>query len=149
MKGIYFLYQKDKIVYVGKSLHNMENRIRSHYFTKEFDKAVIHEVSSDADIAVIEMYLIGVYKPLYNIDAKSNDFLNVRLGNIADYLGPPIDVSSNIHIYAEENSGKKEQRMALIEENYLESQFRIIEKITDSLISEGYTLEDIVTMCPE
>lgn len=65
-KGIYILYDNYNIVYVGKSLSSIENRIKSHNKDKLFNSVKYIEFKSDSDIDLYEVYLINKYKPIYN-----------------------------------------------------------------------------------
>ena len=73
VKGIYFLYNKGKIVYIGKSDNNVFKRISDHYTDKDkiFDSFTFDRYDIDSnDLLHIEASLIKRYKPKYNIMHK-------------------------------------------------------------------------------
>ena len=57
--GIYFLYNNENVVYIGKS-NNMKNRINQHKKDKEFNS-----VKDEGLVNLYEPYLIQKYKPIY------------------------------------------------------------------------------------
>lgn len=71
-KGIYFLINKNEIVYIGSSFKDMRKRIRLHSYKKNwfFDKLV---TLSYLDINICDLLLqeakyIKKYQPRYNIE---------------------------------------------------------------------------------
>ena len=85
MRGIYFLYQDDEIVYIGKSTVNIRSRLLNHITQREkykkFNKIVCYEISSLADLHIAEIYLINKHTPLYNSDLKEGD-MTLTIPNI-------------------------------------------------------------------
>jgi len=71
IKGIYFLYNKGEIVYVGMSETNVFSRVLSHYNenSKCFDSFSVrnYESTSKLELLDIEASLIKKYSPIYNI----------------------------------------------------------------------------------
>jgi hypothetical protein len=82
-QGIYFLYYKDTIVYIGKSISSMAERIRRHESRKrfKFDTIQIHgtRLLSISDINVLELYFIAKYKPIYNKDSNDGSDLSIHI----------------------------------------------------------------------
>ncbi len=70
VKGIYFLYYKKKIVYVGKSNKNIMSRISSHFLDNEkiFDSFEVKNCVNltDYQLSEMEIHYIKEYKPKYN-----------------------------------------------------------------------------------
>lgn len=66
IRGVYFLYRGDKLVYIGSS-QDIINRIPTHFKTKEFDSYKYIEINGTIKVAKIETELIRKYKPDYNI----------------------------------------------------------------------------------
>lgn len=62
-KYIYYIYYKDKIIYVGKTV-NVSQRIGGHRSDKPFDKVLYKEVISDEDFE--EAKEILTYYPILN-----------------------------------------------------------------------------------
>ncbi len=75
VRGIYFLYKKGKIVYVGQSRDNVIKRIYSHHDRREkdFDKfSFIRYIGyTDKQLDQAEKKLIVRHKPKYNKIHKS------------------------------------------------------------------------------
>lgn len=69
--GIYFLYNEDEVVYIGKSSTSMSMRLISHSL-KDWEYTHIHVYCVDnlADIDIAEMYFINLHTPKYNTDCK-------------------------------------------------------------------------------
>jgi len=82
-KGVYLLYNKDEIVYVGKSHKCMANRLTDHQRSnKVFTKVHAFIIENDANLAVAEIYLIGKYKPKYNEESMTTDELTIHIDNL-------------------------------------------------------------------
>ena len=87
INGIYLLYSKNKINYVGIS-SNIGSRVRTHYFNgtedrKEFTDVIIIRFQENIDIIPIEARLIDYFNPIYN---RQNQHLS--------YSSLPIDFDS-------------------------------------------------------
>lgn len=67
--GIYILFKKDTVVYIGKSL-NIRNRVFTHLSEnkKDFDSYSVFECL-ECDIDLIERGLIDKYLPVFNTDS--------------------------------------------------------------------------------
>ena len=81
--GIYFLYQGDKLVYIGKSNTDMTRRLGIHFnnTNKLFDSVVAYVINNDCDINVAELYLINKYKPKYNKNDIGTHTMTLNLDN--------------------------------------------------------------------
>ena len=66
-KGIYILKNESEIVYIGKSI-SLRDRLLNHWGQKLFDEIEILLIENEADINIIEPYLVSVYKPCLNKD---------------------------------------------------------------------------------
>jgi len=77
---LYFLINKDNLVYVGKSNNNILNRINEHIKDKDFDSAHYIALRSDNVLDEYEKKYIIKYKPKYN---KTVYFRDVKI-NILD-----------------------------------------------------------------
>ena len=67
VKGVYLLYNKSKVVYVGKS-KNIKNRVIKHRKDKYFDSVKSIIFKDDGMVNIYEPYLIQKYNPMYNKD---------------------------------------------------------------------------------
>lgn len=85
---IYKIYYGEELVYVGRTMQPLQNRIRGHLFKKPMYRAIdINLVSkieyalckSEADMFLYEVYYINMEKPPLNVDDKAYDGLTVRL----------------------------------------------------------------------
>jgi hypothetical protein len=73
---IYFLYDGDNIVYVGKS-RDVDARIRAHNSSKKiFDSYSLYEVLEESSMDIIERYFINKYLPKYNQDGMTKKLKN-------------------------------------------------------------------------
>ena len=73
VNGIYFLYKREDIIYIGKSI-NVIFRIGQHLsdYHKDFDYYKFIEFNEDEDLEKIEKEYIDKYKPFYNIKKNLN-----------------------------------------------------------------------------
>ncbi len=65
LRGIYFLYRGEDLVYIGCS-GNIQTRIYQHLFDKEFDSYKYIEIGGNINLEEIERQLITKHKPIYN-----------------------------------------------------------------------------------
>jgi hypothetical protein len=72
--GIYFLYDNNELVYIGKST-NIHIRINTHRKNKQFDSYSILKCCED-DLKIYERILINKYLPKYNIDMVTKKIKN-------------------------------------------------------------------------
>lgn len=86
--GIYILKNNNKVVYIGKSLSCISNRLNSHYNDKrgEFNEVEVWQLSNTADISILEMYLITRYKPVLNVEAVTSQIPTICINNIEQYV---------------------------------------------------------------
>lgn len=82
--GIYLLYFKEDVVYIGKSETNIARRLERHKSIgdKEFDSIKAFVIDNMADIQLAELYLIHRHIPKYNKDSNSGDKPTLRIDNI-------------------------------------------------------------------
>lgn len=92
LKGLYILYDGIDIVYVGKSIKDVSIRIERHLNDKQFTKAVVYVIDSDADIHVAELYLINKYKPRYNVDCLGESVLTLNIDNLNDIITEEVTI---------------------------------------------------------
>lgn len=71
VSGVYILYNKKRIVYIGKS-YNLAKRIIGSIVYRDYQDDITHfsyiEVDKKTDCDFLEMYLISKYKPILNIE---------------------------------------------------------------------------------
>jgi len=92
--GVYFLYDNDEIVYIGKS-KKLKHRLAIHLSDnkKEFSKVEIYEVPSLLDMHVLEVYMIAMHLPKYNKDInEESHVLTIAITDIASAI-------SKVHVY--------------------------------------------------
>lgn len=70
--GVYFLYRKNDIVYIGSS-KDIFNRLEYHYKdeVKVFDSYSYVEINEN-EYEIMERFLINKYLPIYNKDGVTN-----------------------------------------------------------------------------
>lgn len=88
---LYRIYYGDDIVYLGRTMQPLQDRIRGHLFKKPMHRAIyIDQVSkieyaefqTQADMYLYEIYFINLWKPPLNRDDKAHDELTVQLPDI-------------------------------------------------------------------
>lgn len=83
-KGLYFLYNDEKIVYVGQSKTNVMQRLCDHFKdnSKIFDSFKIFDNSnlSDMQLDKKEKYYINKLNPMYNI-IHVHEPIKIKLAN--------------------------------------------------------------------
>lgn len=88
---LYRIYYDDIIVYLGRTMQPLQNRIRGHLFKKPMHRAInIEQVSkieyatfqSEADMYLYEIYFINLWHPALNRDDKATDCLTVELPDV-------------------------------------------------------------------
>jgi excinuclease UvrABC nuclease subunit len=97
VNGIYFLFDKEELVYVGQS-NNVNSRIRQHCGKVDFDSFGYIMVPIDKELRNLEAYFIHKYKPKHN---KKMAYNNVGLTNyhLFGSLKSPIDLEENLINY--------------------------------------------------
>lgn len=87
LKGIYYLYYRHIVVYIGYSLVDLEASIDSHKeSTMNYDYAKYWCPHSDSDTVVLYHYLCQKYRPRYNTNT-GKDTLTIELGNVMPIMG--------------------------------------------------------------
>jgi len=91
-KGVYILYTKDELAYVGKS-SNILRRLQQHFYItekesstelwkKDIDKVEYYICESLADCELLETYLINTLTPKYNLDKVYPDKLTLVISSL-------------------------------------------------------------------
>lgn len=85
LRGVYFLFLNDEIVYVGQST-NIHLRVQQHR-DKEFNRVFYQEVPIEMDLLAIEKYYILKFRPRYNYETSAKTCERpATLDEIAYYL---------------------------------------------------------------
>lgn len=88
---LYRIYYGEHIVYLGRTMQPLQNRIRGHLFKKPMHREIyIDQVSkieyttfeSQADMYLYEIYFINLWHPALNRDDKATDALTVSLPEV-------------------------------------------------------------------
>ena len=79
---IYFLFDKDKVVYIGKSIRG-QRRIREHA-DKKFDSYNFVEVEKER-LDKVEKEMIMRYKPKYNSPKDKTDEKLMSVGTLTNF----------------------------------------------------------------
>lgn len=79
-----FLNDNNEILYIGKTIQTLSNRLSGHYHLPEecyssTRKIEFAECNSKADLSIYESYYINKFKPIYNTDLKYDDELTIIL----------------------------------------------------------------------
>lgn len=100
---LYKIYYGDELVYIGRTKQDLQQRLRHHFFggnamTKKLDILQTTRIEyclckTEADMNLLEIYLICKYKPRINRDDKPKDDLTIHLQepNFYPYWTPLID----------------------------------------------------------
>lgn len=65
LQGLYFLFNNNEIVYIGKS-ENILKRIKDHRRKKIFTHYTYIPIDSRVELSIFEFYYINKYKPVLN-----------------------------------------------------------------------------------
>ena len=88
---LYRIYYGEHIVYLGRTMQPLQNRIRGHLFKKPMHREIcIDQVSkieyatfqTQADMYLYEIYFINLWRPPLNKDDKASDELTVSLPEV-------------------------------------------------------------------
>lgn len=88
---LYRIYYGDCLVYLGRTMQPLQNRIRGHLFKKpmhrEIDITQVTKIEyatfqSQADLYLFEIYYINLWKPPLNKDDKAHDNLTIALPEV-------------------------------------------------------------------
>lgn len=95
-EGVYFLYDKDELVYIGQS-DNLYRRIGQHIAEKKkrFDR---FELYPTTDRIRLEGFLITMFKPKYNISDGADWFFGRTTGA---HFFPTMEIQEAIKKYDE------------------------------------------------
>lgn len=92
LKGLYFLYDFDEIVYIGKSSRCMHQRVSAHRRDKTFNKVVAYVINNEADRNIAELYLINKHNPKYNKDGITQNPTNILISNLDDIIAKTVEL---------------------------------------------------------
>lgn len=85
---LYRIFYGDEIVYLGRTMQPLQDRIRGHVFGKPMHRKIdidlvsrieFCQFTTQADMYLYEIYFINKYKPPLNCDDKASDELTVVL----------------------------------------------------------------------
>jgi hypothetical protein len=86
---LYKIYYGDELVYIGRTKQDLKNRLRNHFFgsngmAKKLDIFMTTCIEyclceTEADMNLLEIYLICKYKPCINKDDVPKDDLTIHL----------------------------------------------------------------------
>lgn len=88
---LYRIYYGDLLVYVGRTMQPLQDRIRGHLFKHPMHReiAIQHvtkieyaEFKTLADMYLYEIYFINLWKPPLNKDDKAGDKLTISLPDV-------------------------------------------------------------------
>ena len=88
---LYRIYYGDHIVYLGRTMQPLQNRIRGHLFKKPMHREISIDMVSkieyatfqtQSDMNVFEVYFINLWKPPLNKDDKASDALTFSLPEV-------------------------------------------------------------------
>lgn len=85
---LYKIYSENCLLYLGRTKQPLNRRLHSHFFKKPMVREInidcVTKIEyavfpSEADMNVMEVYLINKLKPVLNRDDKARDQLTIRL----------------------------------------------------------------------
>lgn len=88
---LYRIFYGEHIVYLGRTMQPLQNRIRGHLFKKPMHREIAIDMVSkieyanfwtQADMYLYEIYFINLWKPALNKDDKATDRLTVSLPEV-------------------------------------------------------------------
>lgn len=91
MIALYKIYYGDNLVYLGRTIQPLNDRLRGHFFKKPMYRIIdidavtkieYAEFKTRADMYLYEIYYINKLKPHFNCDDKAKDELTVVLPEI-------------------------------------------------------------------
>ena len=83
---IYRIYNSWGICYIGRTRQNLNDRLRGHFFEKPMHRKIdinavtridYTECQTEANMFVLEIILVNLYKPPLNCDDKASDELTL------------------------------------------------------------------------
>ena len=83
---VYFLYNEDEIVYIGKSIraHRVLDSLRERISQSPITHAGIHICETESDMHILEMVCITILKPKLNRDGQTKDI--PKLFTLPDFI---------------------------------------------------------------
>jgi hypothetical protein len=126
---LYRIYYGDVIVYLGRTMQPLQNRIRGHLFKKPMHRVLhIEQISkieyatfqSEADMFLYEIYFINLYKPCLNRDDLAYDNLSVELPNVEwNLFSTPLweKWKAEINARDEDDLLKKQHKLSMFEKD--------------------------------
>lgn len=88
---LYRIYYGEHIVYLGRTMQPLQNRIRGHLFKKPMHRELdIEQISkieyatfkTQADMYIYEIYFINLWRPALNKDDKAADSPTISLPDV-------------------------------------------------------------------
>lgn len=88
---LYRIWYGDCIVYLGRTMQPLQNRIRGHLFKKPMHREISIDLvskieyatfQSQADMYLYEIYFINLWHPALNKDDKARDALTISLPQV-------------------------------------------------------------------
>ena len=85
---LYRIFYGEEIVYLGRTMQPLQDRIRGHLYKKPMQRAIdiryvtkieYAEFQTQADMFLYEIYFINLWKPVLNRDDKAHDQLTISL----------------------------------------------------------------------
>jgi hypothetical protein len=99
--GVYKLYDIDKkLIYIGTSSCNLYSRARQSILDKNADYVSVIKTDSDLDASIIEVALIGTYKPKLNKCTASKS----RIASTIKIEEPVFEPIINVHNFMDKYS---------------------------------------------
>ena len=92
IKGIYKLYDRLKVLYIGHSTIDSLQAIEELRETIPFKHYVFYDMHNHSDIITLSLYLASVYKPEYNTNIEKHS-LTYTIPNVNKVLGKAIKVT--------------------------------------------------------
>ena len=91
--GIYFLIDRDEIVYVGQSRTTILSRLANHITDKHFDRVTVLQYPADYDLDGLEIEYIWRIQPKYNAKIPHNPryMRKPRLKELLGVDGPTLN----------------------------------------------------------
>ena len=90
IRGIYYLYKRNKVIYIGHSTINALEAIQEHADGPiPFTSYKLFKLASDSDITTLSLYLANKFRPLYNTNLGKQR-LSYEVEGVAKLLGKPI-----------------------------------------------------------
>ena len=88
---LYRIYYGDTLVYLGRTMQPLQDRIRGHLFKKPMQREISIDLvtkieyatfETQADMFLYEIYFINLWHPPLNRDDKAHDNLTIQLPDV-------------------------------------------------------------------